>query len=156
MAEVDAKLQAARAARDKAKPTAALLREANLRAEKASKAAVAAEEARKCQAAPQAAHSKLQEARQAEAAARAQQLEAQARVANEAPPRAVGNDVDVFRVQCAQLAGRVGVSLEDLGLAAGLAGLAANLGQQVAEEAAAAPGVEPVEANGGGQVARGR
>ena len=43
LAEVEAKLQEARASRDRAKPTSAQLREANLRAEKAAATLVAAE-----------------------------------------------------------------------------------------------------------------
>ncbi|CAK0909313.1 unnamed protein product, partial [Prorocentrum cordatum] len=128
LADVEAQLRSACESRGRAKPTAAQLREANLRAEKAAATLVAAEtEEQRCQAALQAARAKVQEAKQAEEAARAYQVEVQARVAADGLSRGVANDVDVLRVQRVHLAGRVGVSLEELGLAAGLAKLAADL-----------------------------
>ncbi|CAK0911032.1 unnamed protein product, partial [Prorocentrum cordatum] len=118
LAEIESKLEAARAARDKAKPTSAQLREANSEAEKAAKAVVAADElARKCQEALQEASAGKQEALQADAAARAHAIEVRARTATdakEAEPRAAANDVDVLKVQAEQLRRQLGASEFDL------------------------------------------
>ncbi|CAK0811352.1 unnamed protein product [Prorocentrum cordatum] len=131
LADVKAQLRSVRESRDRTKPTTAQLREANFRAEKAAVTLVAAEaEEQRCQAALQAACAKVQEAKQAEEAARAYQVEVQARVDAELPSRGVANDVGVPYVQRVHLAGRVGASLEELGLAAGLAKLAADLGKR--------------------------
>ena len=156
LADTKAKLQAARESRDRAKPTSAQLREANLRAEKAAAVLEAAEvEQQRCQSALQAAKAKVLEAKLAEEAARAQQVEVQARVATEGPSRGVANDVDVLRVQCKHLASRIGVSLEELGLAAGLTKLATDLERKAAEEVADASAGEPPAAGGGGSAAPG-
>ena len=156
LAEVEAKLQAARESRDRAKPTSAQLREANLRAEKAAAVLEAAEaEQQRCQSALQAAKAKVLEAKMADEAARAQQVEVQARVATEGPSRGVANDVDVLRVQCKHLASRIGVSLEELGLAAGLTKLATDLERKAAEDVADAAAGEPPAAGGGGSAAPG-
>ena len=158
--DADQRLAAARAARDRAKPLAAQLRDANAELEKDGRERAAAAEAER------AAVEALEKARERHTAARAKEVASRARAmevqalwaaapqdAEQGGKRTTANDVDVLRVQMQQCCAQLGGDFDASGLPAIFELLAekqraAAQAQEEAEAAAAQSAADAAAAAG--------